>query len=313
MLAHGCNDMSLFDYPSRAAWQAVLAAFGLAYGMLALLGIAIALPPLLFLGSVVAALLAVALVYTRWRKEPDLAACAMGTAFLLAMAASAGVLTYPLAAVSGSLRDGEFMAFERALGFDWPEVANALAARGRLQLAWEIVYESSLLQMVITVIVLSFAGLRQRLADYLQLLFLSLVVTAALSCLLPAVGPISSYHLASAATAGLGDAGLRHLADFFALREGGFALFDLYKMEGIITFPSYHCVLAVLTAWALWPVRFAGRAALALNALVIVSTIPQGGHYLADMCVGTAIAVLGLVLSQMPRGHARALVLARAG
>ena len=98
------------------------------------------------------------------------------------------------------------------------------------------------------------------------------------------------------AASALGDAGVRHLNDFFALREGRFTEFHLSKMEGIITFPSFHCVLAVLTAWALWPLRWLGPLAAAFNALVLVSTIPQGGHYLADILSGMAIGLAVLAL-----------------
>ena len=68
-------------------------------------------------------------------------------------------------------------------------------------------------------------------------------------------------------------------------------------------------MLAVLTAWALWPLRWIGLPLALLNALVLVSTIPQGGHYLADILAGTALALAALALHLTPalRNPAQAL------
>ena len=46
----------------------------------------------------------------------------------------------------------------------------------------------------------------------------------------------------------------------------------------------------------LWPVRWLGPVMVAFNALVLVSTIPQGGHYLADILSGMAIGLAVLAL-----------------
>ena len=205
-------------------------------------------------------------------------------------------MTYPLAAVGGLLWDGRFIAFEQALGFDWQAVARTLSGSLWLQALWQVTYESSLFQMAASVLALSFLGRHERLGAYLKMLLLSLVATNLVSALMPAIGPIRAYAVGADAASALGDAGVRHLNDFFALREGRFTEFHLYKMEGIITFPSFHCVLAVLTAWALWPLRWLGPLAAAFNALVLVSTIPQGGHYLADILSGMAIGLAVLAL-----------------
>ena len=285
--------MAIFDFPSRIAWQAAAAAFFLAYGMLFLLGVSVAVKPVLFMVSVICGLFCVAYVYTRWRPDATLAVTAMGAAWLLAMAGSGGVMTYPLAAVSGPLWDARFIAFERALGFDWQATAQALNPTPLVQWVWLLTYESSLAQMALCVLLLGFVGAHARLAAYLKMLLAALLAVDLLSALMLAIGPIRAYGIGADAARLLGDAGIRHLGDFFALREGHFGAFDLYKMEGIITFPSFHCVLAVLTAWALWPVRWIGVAAAAVNALVLISTVPQGGPSQSPASAQTPLSVPG--------------------
>jgi membrane-associated phospholipid phosphatase len=68
-------------------------------------------------------------------------------------------------------------------------------------------------------------------------------------------------------------------------------------INGIITFPSFHAAAAILLAWGFsctpwffcWP-------ALILNALMLVSTITIGGHYLVDVFAGCIVA-LGSILA----------------
>jgi membrane-associated phospholipid phosphatase len=66
----------------------------------------------------------------------------------------------------------------------------------------------------------------------------------------------------------------------------------LSDIRGLATFPSFHIVLAILTAWALYPVRVVGAFALALNGIVVVATLGSGGHYLVDVLGGGAIAIV---------------------
>jgi len=114
--------------------------------------------------------------------------------------------------------------------------------------------------------------------------------------LAPAFGPIPSYGIEGELYERLGPGGKAFLPDFLALRQGHFASFDLGKMEGVVTFPSFHCVLAVLTAWALAPVRWVGAPAILLNGIVVVSTVPVGGHYIADIVAGLAIGLASLAI-----------------
>ncbi|MDJ1159486.1 phosphatase PAP2 family protein [Chelatococcus sp. SYSU_G07232] len=72
-------------------------------------------------------------------------------------------------------------------------------------------------------------------------------------------------------------------------------MFDLRKVEGIVTFPPFHTVLAILTAYACRDVRPLFVAAVLLNALVIVSTLPEGGHHLVDIMAGALIAGVTII------------------
>lgn len=76
-------------------------------------------------------------------------------------------------------------------------------------------------------------------------------------------------------------------------REETFAL-TVELLSGVSTFPSVHAALAILFAWALWPVRALRYPSLALNGLMYVSTIPIGAHYVVDVAAGTLLAIASI-------------------
>jgi membrane-associated phospholipid phosphatase len=85
------------------------------------------------------------------------------------------------------------------------------------------------------------------------------------------------------------------------LRSGPAAVLDFRKMEGLVTFPSFHTVLAIITAYAFRGFRLLALPALVLNGAVIVSTLPEGGHYLVDVLAGALIAAAGIALVRWER------------
>ncbi len=81
-----------------------------------------------------------------------------------------------------------------------------------------------------------------------------------------------------------------------ALREGTLVQIALENMQGIITFPSYHTVLAVLLVYVY---RGQGRIFLGvviLNILMLLSIPVYGSHYFGDMLAGALIALLSICL-----------------
>ncbi len=82
------------------------------------------------------------------------------------------------------------------------------------------------------------------------------------------------------------DAGVWHLQHFEALRNGTFRVFTAQETEGLITFPSYHTACALLVPLAMRGFGALTAIAWAFAAVVAVSTVPIGGHYLIDVIAG---------------------------
>jgi hypothetical protein len=75
----------------------------------------------------------------------------------------------------------------------------------------------------------------------------------------------------------------RYGRDLVALLHDGPGYITPSDLRGLIGFPSYHVVLALLTVWYARSVWFLRWPLLAINLLVLVSVPIQGGHHLIDV------------------------------
>ncbi len=117
----------------------------------------------------------------------------------------------------------------------------------------------------------------------------SIQVAAVISVFAPALGNI--VHSGQAGLVGKGlpaGSGIYHLNAVAAYRDGGAQVLDVSKLEGVVTFPSFHAVMGIVLAWALRG-GWIGLAAGIWCVLVGISTVPIGGHYVVDVVAGAVL------------------------
>lgn len=85
------------------------------------------------------------------------------------------------------------------------------------------------------------------------------------------------------------------LAQIEALRTGG--PFSLDDPQGLICFPSFHTVFAILLTWAYRDDRYVLPFVAALNFVVLLSIVPVGWHYLSDVAGGVAWAAGAVIVT----------------
>ena len=110
--------------------------------------------------------------------------------------------------------------------------------------------------------------------------------------LLPAIGPWAFYHV-------LPQPGQAITADL--LRElrlpGPYYSHD--QGAGLVCFPSFHVIWAILSAKALWGFRLLRIPLSLLSVLIILSTLTTGWHYFCDVLAGLVIAVISLAIAEI--------------
>lgn len=67
-------------------------------------------------------------------------------------------------------------------------------------------------------------------------------------------------------------------------------------LDGIVSFPSFHTVLGVIAIYAVRDTRWLLAFIVPLNATMIVSTMPVGGHHLADVLAGAGLTLAAILV-----------------
>jgi membrane-associated phospholipid phosphatase len=68
---------------------------------------------------------------------------------------------------------------------------------------------------------------------------------------------------------------------------------------GVVCFPSFHVIWAILCGRALWNFRVARIPLTVLCGMIVASTLTTGWHYLTDVVAGVVIAAFTLLLAEI--------------
>lgn len=194
-------------------------------------------------------------------------------------------LSYLSLASSQTLVDGQLMAMDRALGFDWLAVYNFVQSHPALSAVLGFAYDSLIYQGLYFGLLLGLMNDRLRLKQ----MFWLVLVSGSLACLgallLPALGPSKLFNIQT-------DSGFVPVMEH--LLSGRDKSFSLSGMTGVISFPSFHTSMALAYIWAFRKTGVIGWAVTGLN-LVMLCAVPWfGGHYLVDMIAGAVTMLVSL-------------------
>lgn len=256
--------------------------FTVAYGAyinVALLSVA------LFLGSI---------FYRTRRPEPALSAMLFGCAFLCLFSAAASVLNYCLLTVAGARIDGQLAAMDRALGFYWPALMEYVARFPLLNAVLLAAYSASLPQVALLTVALGFSKRDTSIYRFCIAVAVGALVCISIWAAAPSFGAVAVYAMPEAARhmpLALDQSYGRQLVE---LLGSGTGTISPVEVKGLIGFPSYHAVLALLTTYYAWSIAWLRWPVLALNVLVLVATPIQGGHHLVDVAAGGVVTAFAL-------------------
>jgi membrane-associated phospholipid phosphatase len=211
----------------------------------------------------------------------------------LALGVSLACLSYLGAAADLPLRDIDIIWIDRHLGFDWLRVMSALDYSPHILTVLNGAYATFTAQLVGAALVLLIAGKTRDLDRFFVTFACASIIAEALSVLVPTLGPISALA---------GDARFSHLPTLgrttaeivLALRNKTLSSIDFEAINGIISFPSVHAAVAVLVPYALRWNRWLFWPVATLDSVMLVSAVPSGNHYLADVLAGIMVALLAI-------------------
>jgi hypothetical protein len=210
-------------------------------------------------------------------------------AVILLSAGTAGIISLAGLRYGAPLIDGKLAAIDLALHIDTQHFVHLVSGSPWAALLG-VAYESSFVLLFALAI---FLTLTRRFEQLWQLAFVFAVTIFActtISVLFPARGAFAHFDYSRDVLSGLPTgAGLYHLPKFDYYRYEPSPIVSFSSLQGVVTFPSFHCCLALATLFACYGVRWLFAASLVWNGLVIVSTVPIGGHYAIDIPSGAAL------------------------
>ena len=206
-----------------------------------------------------------------------------------------GPLSYIAGKMGWPLQDQALLAIDRALGLDPEPIARFVNDHPRLADVLSRSYGLIKWPLLGIPVVLTLTARYVRLQLFMLAMSLALAITIAISALVPAIGTYYGLQLPAAHFPDVNTAVYAgQLRDILALRDGSLHELKLFKLSGIVSFPSFHAASAVLYIWALWPVRRIGGIAAALNLMMIAATPVIGAHYIVDVAAGIALAAASI-------------------
>jgi hypothetical protein len=217
--------------------------------------------------------------------------------FALSLAATMtfGLVSYLAMATPGPLFDDEFLAADRALGFDWLTGFHWLEAHPAASKIFEYSYDSLVYQGLYFGILFGLMGKRRQLREMYWLVFIAGLFTSAGAVLFPAFGAYKAFGLESYGT---------FLPDMERLRSGHHLSFALSKLSGVVSFPSFHTTMALTFMYGFRRTGLIGWLFIPVNIAMLAAIPYFGGHYLVDMIAGAAVMLVSLACVKVwPMAH----------
>ena len=245
-------------------------------------------------------------VWATWRKFPRARAAAEVAVTPLLLSLPVLVFSYSAMRAGFPLQDARLESWDSALGFNALDFVVWINRHPSLSHALSRCYSSFFLQLLILPLVLVIGGRVERAYAMTLVVLLLGIIGASLCGFFPAEGVYVHHGIRNGAFGHVAQSlGYFHV-QLDAVRNDPNFVLDVEHAQGIVSFPSGHAAVAVLCAWAAWPLRWVRWPLLAINIGMIVSAIPQGAHYLVDLIAGVAMAITAIVIAvRVPRALAR--------
>jgi membrane-associated phospholipid phosphatase len=222
-------------------------------------------------------------------------ASAVSAYVVLTMTGAVSPLVNALVATTAApLADWWLIMIDEALGFRWVPFVQWFQSWPALNKVLCYSYASLFYQPMLLILILSLVR-PPCVVRFVSALSVSLAISMAIFPFAPAVDGYIYFGLKAVDFPGVEVAtAWHHLEVLNRARNGLLTVLDLSSIEGIITFPSFHASAAIVCGWFWWKVPYVRYPAAVLNLVMLVSTIPVGGHYLIDVVGGTAVALASI-------------------
>lgn len=201
----------------------------------------------------------------------------------------AALLPFPLliaARLRMPLQDDLFARIDESLGIRVSDIV-AWSAHHWLGALLNHSYGVLVWMLVASIFVPALSGKSRDAQAFIEANLVAFAISVPLFALFPAIGPWSHYHFAASSSQ------IDCQNQLLELRMP--ALYTLGSQGvGIVSFPSFHVIWAILSVRALWGFRLLRIPVSLLSIMIIASTLTTGWHYFTDLIAGIIVAIVSM-------------------
>lgn len=252
-----------------------------------------------------AIILAVGFAYRRSGRSERIASTAITCGLLIVFSSALSALNYLLLPNWRPGIDPWLTKIDSLLGYHWPD-ALALSARYPTinDLMW-VSYSSTSFQIALVAVALGLTGRLATLHVMMLALAISSVMAVVFWALFPSLGPSTLHALPAELLAVVKPVvDPAYGAEIAALMRHGTNTLSPDEFRGLIAFPSFHTIMAVLATYYARNIRWLLPPLLMLNLLIFPAVLVHGGHHLVDIPAGLAVFALAAFIGQKMVGEA---------
>ncbi len=184
-----------------------------------------------------------------------------------------------------ALMDSTLAGIDQSAGFSTTAIVRWVQQYQYLRVTLDVSYKLLPLLILMSLFVPVLTGHAAHARRFLAAVMIAAGITAILFAFVPAAGPwVAGGYQPNATQANV-------TAYLGRLKAGGGLQINA-DASAVVSFPSFHVVLALLPVFALWPIRRIRIIMIAVSTLICVSTITTGWHYGIDVLGGFAVTFL---------------------
>ncbi len=201
-----------------------------------------------------------------------------------------GSLVWVAARTPYPLIDLKLAGIDHSLGLETSTAVRIMGVHPQIAKVLGVIYALMIPFSLAALVICVLEGKREPAQRLVIAFTIAAITTTVVFAFLPAAGPWTVYHYAAIPEQVLVQATLPMLKAAGPLHQS-------LRHCGLVAFPSFHVAQCLLTAIALWHSRWLRYPAAIFAALMCISTVTTGWHYIIDVIAGAIVVVCAQILA----------------
>jgi PAP2 superfamily len=235
--------------------------------------------------------LLIAAGYCRWAKLERFFQVCLIIFWSFLLGKLLGFPVYLAARANMPLQDAALAHFDQLLGVQVPSILGLMANHPWAKTLFAASYDWLFPMMVLSVMLPAVMYRWKAAKELVVATSLATIIGSLMFVFCPAIGPWAIYHFPPSAQQTTCE------TLFLNLRSGSLHVLSPAD-KGIICFPSFHVMLAIVSCVALCSIKALRIPAIVVASCVVIATLTTGWHYIADVIGGLTLTVIAELLAK---------------